>query len=218
MAESLREARALGHVRRLGVYGGSFDPVHVGHLHVARVAQRAFALEHVVFVPAAEPPHKPGRKLASREDRVRMLELALADEPRWSISTLEFERAGPSFTVDTLRALPQRLALAPEAELYLLIGWDNLRGLERWRSVRELLALAQLVVVWRAGADESLLDSLRRELGPELYANIARGLVREPPAPESSTELRATLARGGEPLDALPAGVLEYIRSRGIYR
>src|SRR5262245_7482462 len=85
--------------RRIGFFGGSFDPVHIGHLHVAREAQRAFALDRVVFVPAAQPPHKPGRRLASGEHRVRMLELAIGDTPGWSVSTLELERGGTSYTI-----------------------------------------------------------------------------------------------------------------------
>src|SRR5262245_873479 len=102
----------LAQARRVGVYGGSFDPVHAGHVHVARQAQRAFALDAVVFVPAAQPPHKPGRVLASPQDRVAMLEIALRGEPSWRVTTLEFERSGPSYTIDTLRELPRRLGLA----------------------------------------------------------------------------------------------------------
>jgi nicotinate-nucleotide adenylyltransferase len=216
--ESAREARSLGRVRKLGVYGGSFDPVHAGHLHVARVARARCGVEHVVFVPAAVPPHKQQRVLASAQDRVRMLEIAIASEPAWSISTLELERPGPSYTVDTLRALPARLGLASDVELCFLFGWDNLRGLERWRDADAVLELAQPIVVWREGTDERVFDTLRRALKPESFERLLRGLVREPPAPESSTEVRDRLLRGEDPSDALPPGVLEYICARGIYR
>lgn len=222
MVVSAREVRSLAHARKLGIYGGSFDPVHAGHVHVARVAQQTQALEHVVFVPAAAPPHKPGRVLASPEDRVRMLELALRDQPSWSISSLEFERKGPSYTVDTLRELPARLALARDVELFFLLGWDNLVGLERWRDVRDVLTLAQPIVVLRRDGtrereDDAVLAHLRRELGETVYARLERGLVRATPSPESSSEVRALLARGVDPGAALPPGVMEYIRSRGIY-
>jgi nicotinate-nucleotide adenylyltransferase len=146
-----------------------------------------------------------------------MLELALAGERAAWISTLEFERRGPSYTYDTLLELPRRVGLASDAELFLVLGWDNLEGFERWHRVRELLALAQPVVVWRAGSDEAVLERLRRELGPALAQRLERGLVRVPPAPESSSDVRARLERGEQPADALPAAVLEYIRARGIY-
>jgi nicotinate-nucleotide adenylyltransferase len=210
-------ASELASVRRLGMLGGSFDPVHRGHLFVARAAQRQFALDHVLFVPAARPPHKPGRKLASQDDRAHMLALALEGEPSWSMSTLEFARTGPSYTIDTVRELPQRLGLRPDVEIFLILGWDNLRGLERWREVKALLERVQPIVVWRGEAEGVDLDLLRRELGPELFTKLERGLLRLPPSPESSTQVREQLARGEDPGPALPPGVLEYIRARGIY-
>lgn len=215
--ESRREARSLAHLRRVGVYGGSFDPVHNGHLHVVRAARERFALDGVVFVPAARPPHKPGKSLASEADRLAMLELALEGDREAWISTIEFERAGPSYTYDTLRELPARAGLASGCSLHLLIGWDNLRGLERWHRADAVLTLAQPIVVWREGGDEAVLAHLARTLAPELFARIERGLVRVPPAPESSTDVRERLERGKVPVDALSPSVLEYIRSRGIY-
>jgi nicotinate-nucleotide adenylyltransferase len=205
-------------VERIGVYGGSFDPVHAGHLHLARAAQKAFELDRVVFVPAARSPFKPQGPIASAEDRVAMLEIAIRPEPSWSVSRVEIERPGPSYTYDTLCELRGELGPPREAELFQLIGWDNLRGLERWYRARDMLALAQPIVVWRGEEDPRLLEHLRRELGPELYRRIERGLVRVPPAPESATDLRARLARGEDPGQELPPGVLEYIRARNIYR
>ena len=211
------EERDLGAVRNLGLYGGSFDPVHAGHLHVARTAQAARALEHVVFVPAARPPHKPGRVLASGEERLAMLEIALRGEPSWSISSIELERSGPSYTVDTLRALPARLGLHAEARIHLLLGSDNLDGLERWREVEALLALAEPVVVDRGDLGPAVLERLARALPPAAFARLEAGVVVAPPLRVSASELRARLARGENPGDTLPAGVLEYIRSRAIY-
>jgi nicotinate-nucleotide adenylyltransferase len=211
------EERDLGAVRRLGLYGGSFDPVHAGHLHVARTAQSARALEHVVFVPAARPPHKPSRVLASGEERLAMLEIALRGEPAWSISSIELERSGPSYTVDTVRALPSRLRLHPQARIHLLLGSDNLDGLERWREVEALLELAEPVVVDRGDLEPALLERLARALSPATFARLEAGLLVAPPVRVSASELRARLARGEDPGDALPDGVLEYIRSRAIY-
>jgi nicotinate-nucleotide adenylyltransferase len=208
----------LSSVRRLGLFGGSFDPVHAGHLHVARAAEAAFDLDHVLFVPAARPPHKPERVLAEAGDRVAMLELALAERAGWSISELELTREGPSYTFDTVCVLPDRLGLAPDVALHLIIGWDNLRGLERWHRARELLGRVQPIVILRGEDDPALLEHLAAELGPELFEKLERGFLRLEPVAISSTDLRALLARGGHPGDELPPGVLEYVRARGIYR
>lgn len=203
--------------RRVALYGGSFDPVHLGHMHVARLAQLHFGLTQVVFVPAAQPPHKLGQALAPAADRVRMLELALEGEPSWSVWTCELERSGPSYTVDTLRSAPQALQLAPGVELHLVVGWDNLRGFERWREVDEVVTLAQPIVVWRGSEDAEALARAQAALGPTLGLRLERGLLRVPPSPVSSTRVRESIARGEAPTDCLPAAVLEYIRARGIY-
>jgi nicotinate-nucleotide adenylyltransferase len=146
-----------------------------------------------------------------------MLEIALRGHPEWSVCDLELLREGPSYTVDTLRELPGRLGLRDGAELFLIIGWDNLRGLERWREAGAMLDRVQPIVVWRGEDDPALFAHLGRELGRERLAKVERGLLRFPPAPESSTDLRARLARGEDPGASLPPGVLEYVRARGIY-
>ena len=204
-------------IGRVGLFGGSFDPVHAGHLHVARAAEAHAGLERIVFIPAARPPHKPGRVLASGAHRLAMLELALADEPRWSTCDIELERSGPSYTIDTVRELPGRLGLAPECSLYLLLGSDNLPGLAGWHRAVELLQRVQPLVVHRGEDLAAALAQLARRLPPELCAKIETGLVRVPPLAVSASDLRAALARGEDPGDALPPQVLEYIRAHGIY-
>ncbi|MCK6446876.1 MAG: nicotinate-nucleotide adenylyltransferase [Planctomycetes bacterium] len=205
-------------VRRLGLFGGSFDPVHLGHEHVARSATQAFALERVVWMPAARPPHKPERILADAADRVAMLELALEHEPSWSVSRLELDRAGPSFTIDTVRALNGVLGCASDVELFLLIGGDNLVGFAGWREIEALLARVQPVVVVRRGDEREALAELVRGLPEPLMRKVERGIVAAAPVPISSTELRAKFARG-EPVDALLSPrVAEYIHARGLYR
>jgi len=204
-------------VRRVGIFGGSFDPVHAGHLHVARAAAEAFELERIVFVPAARPPHKPGVNLASGADRLAMLSIALASEPSWSICGLELVREGPSFTIDTLRELPRRLGLEPEARLFLLIGSDNLPGLPAWREAEELLERAEPIIVHRGEDLGPVWAELQRELPPQLLERLRSALLTPAPVRVSASELRARLARGEEPREHLPPGLLEYIRGRGIY-
>jgi len=204
-------------LRRIGIFGGSFDPVHLGHLYVASMAQAAQALERVVFVPARVPPHKPDQVLASGPDRIAMLEIALRGHPDWTIDALELERAGPSYTIDTLRELRGRYGLHHEARLFLLLGSDNLRGFAGWKDVGLVLEQAEPVVVAREKELQPLIASLGRELPPAQAARMERALIACEPLEISSTEIRESLARDRVPSESLPAGVAEYIASRGIY-
>jgi nicotinate-nucleotide adenylyltransferase len=204
-------------VRRIGLFGGSFDPPHAGHLHVARAARERFRLDRLVFVPAAEPPHKPGRQLAPGADRLAMLQLLLEGEPRCEVSDLELARGGRSFTIDTVRALPAALREPEDCEIYLLLGSDNLELLPRWREARALLERVQPVVVRRGGELALELAPIAAELGPELGRKLERGALDLPPVPISSTQVRETLAGTDVELALLPPAVLAYIRARGLY-
>lgn len=206
---------AARRAERLGVLGGSFDPPHLGHLHVARRAREAFDLDHVVFVPAARPPHKPTRRLASGEERVAMLERLLADEPDASIWTVELGRSGPSYTVDTLRALDA--ARDAGGRTFLLLGSDNLAGLAGWRELDEILRRARPVVVARAGArlDPETLAGLDPAAARE---RIEAGFLPGEPFEAASTDLRARLAAGDVPAELFPPALREYLARHGIYR
>jgi len=204
--------------RRIGLFGGSFDPVHSGHLHAARAAQAAFRLDRVIFVPAARPPHKPGRVLANPADRLALLELVCAQEPTWYTSDLEFHREGPSYTADTLRELPSAVGEAEDCELFLILGSDNLPGLPDWSRVEELLSAARPIVVFRAGVDESSLAQLAPRLSPIALERLRAGFLDLPPVEASSTAIRELrLTQDEMPLE-LPPDVWEYIREKGLYR
>jgi nicotinate-nucleotide adenylyltransferase len=216
--------QAEGSARRLGLFGGSFDPVHAGHLHAARAALAAFDLDRVVFVPAREPPHKPGRRLAAGEDRLEMLRLATRDEPRFLVHGLELSRSGPSYTIDTVRALPAALGEAEDVPIYLILGGDNLEGLAEWREAGALLDRVQPVVVHRAGepagkfeAPERGLEEIERRLGRAAADKVRAGYLRLPPVPVSSSDLRARLPGLGPGVLDLPPAVFDYIRARGLY-
>lgn len=199
--------------RRLGVLGGSFDPPHAGHLHAARAARDAFSLDHVVLVPAARPPHKAGRALAGEEDRLALLALLAGGRPWLSVWSVELERPGPSYTIDTLRALRG----ATEAELYLVLGSDNLPGFPGWREAEGIVELAQPIVIHRAGDALALEDAALR-LSPAAALRLCAGLCDAPPVEASSSELRRRLAQGLDPGAALPEALREYIARTGIYR
>ena len=199
---------------RLGLYGGSFDPPHAGHLYVADQAARAFGLDHVVFAPAARPPHKPDRQLASGQDRCALLALLLEGRSDRSVWSLELERSGPSYTIDSVRALREQVA--EEAQLFLLLGADNLSGLAGWKDVEELLELVQPIVCVRS--DSTLDPPGLRALSPRGREKLDRGRLVVEPFDVSSSELRAALAAGRDPGPGLPPKLAEYLRAHDIYR
>ena len=205
------------------LYGGTFDPVHAGHLAVARAARAALAAD-VAFLPAADPPHRPAPGATARQ-RARMLELAIGHEPGLRVDRRELGRDGPSYTVDTLREL--RAGLGPAAPLAWLVGADAFRGLPGWHRWPELMDLAHFVVAVRPGHD---LDSLPPELATacagrwrddpaELAATPAGSLFRLPMPlhPASATELRRRLRAGQDDGGWLAPAVKDYILVRGLY-
>lgn len=205
------------------VYGGTFDPVHEGHLALARAAADAFGAE-VLLLPSGVPPHR-GAPQASGRQRADMLQLAIAHDPRLRVDTRELERAGPSYTVDTLAGL--RHELGAGAPLGLLLGADAFLGLPTWHQWERLPELAHLIVVTRPG---SRLDTLPPPLQHALQhrwtgnrsvlADSPAGHVHQlvmPPHPASATAVRAALA-SGQPDAHLPAAVAHYIATHHLYR
>jgi nicotinate-nucleotide adenylyltransferase len=193
---------------RVGVFGGSFDPVHSGHVAMAESAAMKFRLSRLIFVPARVSPHKSEPRADARH-RVAMLALALAGRPDWSISLAELDREGPSYTVDTLRDLAAR---SLHDELWLLMGTDALAGLARWKDPDEILRLARVAAFIRDPyRDEGLVMPAVSDASGRVEVFDA-GSVRI-----SSTELREDLARGASPAGRVPAAVAEYITKHGLY-
>ena len=197
--------------RRLGVLGGTFDPIHIGHLIIAEEARERLALEAVVFVPARVSPFKLQGTSAPAEHRCRMVELAIADNPFFYLSRVDLERPAPSFTVDTLRAL--RASCDPRTELFFIVGADSLGTLKSWRSPQEILRLARLIAISRPGFELDLA-ALERDVpgitqATEVLATVQVGI--------SSTEIRARLERQLSIRYLVPAPVEAYIREQGLY-
>jgi nicotinate-nucleotide adenylyltransferase len=184
---------------RVGVFGGTFDPVHVGHLAIAHAALESLPLDRVLFVLARRSPLKDRGPVAGEADRLRMLELAVAGEPRFAVSRAELDRQGPSYTVDTL----ERLAGADE--LFLILGSDAIADFPRWKDPERIAKLATLVVAERPGAPERMGD-----------APIAR--FDAPRLDISSRELRARAARGLSLRYLVPDPAWRHIEARGLYR
>ena len=199
---------------RLGLFGGSFDPVHNGHLRLAECCADQAALDEVWFVPAALQPHKPDGPVASDADRVAMLRLAVGGEPRFAVSTIEIDRGGVSYTFETLQRIAQD---RPDDELFFLMGADTLHDLPNWRDPAEVLRLATPLVVCRPGEpspDTSLLATL---VTAERLEQIERSRVEMPPMDVSSSELRQRLAGGDSCEGSLPPAVARYAQNNWIY-
>ena len=204
---------------RVGILGGSFNPPHRGHLALARAAREALRLDEVILVPAARPPHKPGDlELASPHDRLRMTRLAARGEG-FLVSDLELKRLGPSYTIDTVRALRAR---REGDQLFFLIGADTVGELPTWKGADELVREVDFVPVNRPGFDlEQGLEVVAREFGDDVAAGLRARAITMPPQPISSTEVRRrVLAGGGDDgdwRDLLPVAVADYIRAEGLY-
>ena len=203
---------------RVALFGGSFNPPHNGHLALARAVQKDLGLDRVVFVPAARPPHKPGEAdMAPPQDRLSMTRLAVEGLAGFEVNGLELDRQGPSYTVDTVRALQQgELA---ECELYFVIGADTVGELPTWKEAEALLSEVRFVTVNRPGHDlEEGLATVREAFGAACAKGLAERVVTMLPHPASSTEIRRRVLLDESITDQLPARVAEYIRAKGLYR
>ncbi|OGL19265.1 MAG: nicotinate (nicotinamide) nucleotide adenylyltransferase [Candidatus Rokubacteria bacterium RIFCSPLOWO2_12_FULL_71_22] len=196
---------------RTGVLGGSFNPIHYGHLLLADEVLEALALDRILFVPAGVPPHKSPALLAPAEDRFAMVKLAVAGRPRFEVSDIELRRAGPSYTVETVEALG-----IPRAQLFLIVGSETFLDLLSWREPRRIAELAQLAVVPRVGSafdpDSAAARKVVREIGQEPLVVHATSL------PISASELRRRVREGRSLAFRLPDAVIRHIEARGLYR
>lgn len=201
---------------RLGVFGGTFDPPHLGHLALAESAREQLALDRVIFMPAGEPPHKRGRRLTPARHRLAMARLAVRGNKAFEVSSIEARRSGPSYTVDTLRAIATR---APHATLFLLLGADSLDDFPTWRDPRGILGLATLVIASRPGA-----RARRPAPGGGVRRAPARGSrpavlwLANPGLDVSSTAIRARAAQGASLRYLVPDAVSAYIGRHRLYR
>jgi nicotinate-nucleotide adenylyltransferase len=199
---------------RLGIFGGSFDPVHDAHAELARSAQRQVALDEVWFTPSAIQPLKSRGPHATDAQRLAMLELATADEPSWHVCRLEIDRGGVSFTVDTLRAIH---AQRSGDELFFLLGADALDDVADWREPAEILRLATLLVARRAGGRAPDLSVLEAALRQGAAFNSPQ-LIDMPAMDTSSSDIRLRLAAGQSIYGLVPPAVADYIGDHQLYR
>ena len=224
---------------RLGLFGGTFDPIHSGHLRSAEEVREAYALDEVCFVPCGVPPHRSGRPGAAAQDRLKMVRLAVADNPGLSVSDVEVTRPGASYSIDTVRHFSSRLA--PGDELYLILGLDAFLLIGSWKEWRELLTLTHVIVTSRPGFGDELpyekipvvvreafcydplhfedtvrfdgkvQSGFRNELGKEiLFKRLTDVSV-------SASDIRELLGKGKSIRDLVPSEVQRYVKDQHLY-
>jgi nicotinate-nucleotide adenylyltransferase len=195
---------------RLGVFGGSFDPIHYGHLRMAEVAREEVGLDRLLFIPTQVSPFKTGREVAPAALRLEMLRLAVTGNPAFAVSDAEVRRPGPSYTVDTLRALADEY---PDAERFFLTGTDAVRDLPQWRAPEEVITLARFVVMTRPGVASA---EVLRALPDAWEARIT--FIDMPGLDISSSYLRERLGQARSVRYLLPRAVEEFIDKHHLYR
>lgn len=197
-------------MQRLGILGGTFDPPHIGHLILAEYAREALDAAQILWVPAADPPHKDDTRLAI-EHRLAMVERAIAGNPHFAFSLADVERPGPHYTVDLIPILQRQY---PDAEFYFLIGADSLRDLPKWSRPQELIRMCKLVVMRRPDVDAT----------PEMHGAILPGLAERvtmldaPLVDVSSTDIVARMRAGKSARYVVPDAVMDYILANGLYK
>jgi nicotinate-nucleotide adenylyltransferase len=199
---------------RIGIFGGTFDPVHLGHLILAEQCREQGDLDQVWFVPAPRPPQKEGQVITRFEQRVEMLQLALAGNPTFRVDEVEKDRIGPSYTVDTLTELKRR---HPEDELFLLIGGDSLIDLPSWREPARIVEQAALMVVSRIGATLPSAQELRARLALAEGTALRLEVVQAPRIDIASRDLRARAILGRSLRYFVPRAVEVYIQEKKLY-
>ena len=196
----------------IGVLGGTFDPVHKGHLIVAEEAKTRLNLDEVIFVPAGQPWLKADIPISPAEHRLQMLRLAIADKPHFKLSTIEIERAGASYSVDTIAELQGQLGNGDE--LFFILGWDSLAELSQWREPKRLIKMCYLVAVPRPGYPRPKLKALEASI-PGISQRVM--LLDEPYIDISASAIRDRVARGLSVRHLVPEAVNRYIKEHGLY-
>ncbi len=202
-------------MRKIGIYGGSFNPIHLAHLRLAEEARERLGLERVIFVPAKLPPHKDPSALAGAKDRLKMVRLAISGNKKFDVSDIELRRRGRSYTVDTVASMRKRFG--NEAELFFLIGTDTIAELPTWREIGRLVRLCVLVPLSRPGSKRPPLSALAPTLGRKEARAILARTVRMPEMDISASDIRRRVAEGRSIRYLVPEPVAEYIRRRALY-
>ena len=197
----------------IGVLGGTFDPIHKGHLIVAEKIRARLNLAKVIFVTAGQPQLRRSSPISPAEHRLQMVRLAITDKPYFKLSTVEIERAGPTYTVDTIGELQSQLGAG--GELFFILGWDNLAELSRWREPARLIKKCHLVTVPRSGSPRPAIEALEASISGISQRVI---LLDEPHIDISASAIRDRVARGLSIHHLVPEPVVGYIKEHALYK
>jgi nicotinate-nucleotide adenylyltransferase len=198
---------------RIGILGGTFDPIHNAHLAIAEEAKNSLELSEILFIPAGQPWMKIDRGISPAHHRVEMVRLAIQGVPYFKLSVMEVERKGPSYTVETLAELKTQFGNA--SELYFIVGWDTIAQIQHWKEPVKILAMCTLVVFPRPGFSFPDLEMMESKI-PGLSKKTI--LLGKPEIDISATEIRERVARKQSISRLVPKKVAEYIREKGLYR
>lgn len=224
-------------MKRIGLFGGTFNPIHRGHLQVIQEVRAAFELERIFLIPAALPPHKEPRGVADARDRMQMIKLAVSDDPTLmqavTVSDVELKRPGPSYTIDTVRYFWQKMPA--KTELYFILGLDAFLEIDTWKSYRDLFLLIPFIVMTRANAghhDDSMLPALGDYLQSKISSSYCFSagqscylddemqpvfIFKVTPIDISSTKIREFVQRGSGIDSMVPGKVEDFIKTKGLY-
>lgn len=197
---------------KIGILGGTFDPVHLGHLAIAEEARAKLKLDEVIFVPAGQPWMKKDTPVSPAEHRINMLRLAISGKTYFKLSTVEIERGGLSYSVETVAEL--RAKLKAEDEIVLIVGWDSLETLPQWREPARLITMCRIVALPRPGYKRPDIASLEKEV-PGLSERVI--LLDKPEIAISATEIRERVRQGLPISHLVPEAIERYIREKGLY-
>ena len=205
--------------QRIVLFGGTFDPVHLGHTTVTGCAAKTIGSQKVIFIPARRSPLKSFFPKASDEDRLNMITLAIADESGFEVSDYEIRKKAPSFTLQTVRKFKEDFG--PRTDIFWLAGADVVNELNRWHGILDLIDECNLAVMYRAGCDKPDFSKYESAWGPQRVAKMRRNVIETPLVDISSTGIRKKLAAGEDPTkmpDILHPEVAAYIKARGLYK
>ena len=196
----------------IGVLGGTFDPIHIGHLVLAEEVRTRLNLAEILFMPAGQPWLRVDSPISPAEHRMEMMRLAIADKPYFKLSTMEIERGGPTYTVDTIAELKARLG--PEDELFFILGWDNLAKLPQWRQPSRLITMCRLVAIPRPSYPLPDLKALEASI-PGLSQKVT--FMDKPEIDISASSIRERVAQGLSIHHLVPGPVERYIKEHKLY-
>lgn len=200
-------------IRKIGIMGGTFDPIHVGHLVTAEAVRNEYGLDRVLFIPAANPPHKQGQEVTPAMHRYIMTAMATYSNPYFHVSSLELDRPGPSYTIDTIYELKR--VYGKNTELFFITGADAIQEIPTWDRIEELLGLCQFIAATRQGCLPSV-DNIK-----EYFGKLGKTRIHRLTTPEleiSSTDIRERIKTGNSIKYIVPESVEHYILKEGLYR